>query len=96
MPTVQVLFDRRGVGGHVWIVHAARRPSSSHRLVGGAACADGRSVGLGVRFSAPRTSVGRLAILGGARRFVNEECSVRIPYVIGPCRPRTSGPTSTH
>ena len=49
MPTVQVLLARRGVDRHVWIVHGARRPSSSHRLVGGAVSAAGRSVGPGVR-----------------------------------------------
>ena len=62
MPTVQIIFERRGVDRHVWIVHAAHRPSSSHHLVGGAACADERSVGLGVcllrgaAFSAERPS----------------------------------------
>lgn len=59
MPTVQVLFDQRGVGRHVWIVHAAHRPSSSRRLVGGAACAVGRSVGPGVRLlRLARASIG--------------------------------------
>ena len=46
MPTsMQILFTRRGVDRQVWIAHGARRPSSSHRLAGGAASAVGRSVG---------------------------------------------------
>ena len=51
VPTVQVLSARRGVDRLVRIVHVADGPSSSHRLVGGAASAawGGRSVGLGVR-----------------------------------------------
>ena len=50
MPTVQVLCARHGVDRHVRIVHGAHRPSSSHRLVGGAASPAGRCVGPGVRF----------------------------------------------
>jgi hypothetical protein len=49
VPTVPVLRAGRGVDRNLWIVHGAHRPSSSHRLVGGAACADGRSVGSRVR-----------------------------------------------
>ena len=93
MPTVQVLFARRGVDRHVWIDLGARRPSSSHRLVGGAASAAGRSVGLGGASSAPRMSVGRLSIVGGARPRVDEEGSVGSACDIGPCRPKTSGTT---
>ena len=49
VPTVHVLFARRCVDRHIWIVHGAHRPSSSRRLVGGAASAAGQRVGLGVR-----------------------------------------------
>jgi hypothetical protein len=49
VPAVQVLFERNGLERHVWIVRCEHWPSSSRLLVGGAASADGRSVGPGVR-----------------------------------------------